>query len=102
MASLNSLWIKEETLQTLLDTIKKKGDKGVSLTIVLNDEANQWKQNVSAWVQQTKEQQESKADKYYVGNGRTFWSKGETPVFKLEQSASAQPTNQEEPDGLPF
>lgn len=102
MASLNSLWIKEETLQTLLDTIKKKGEKGVALTIGLNDEANQWNQNVSAWVQQTKEQQDAKANKYYVGNGRTFWSKGETPVFKLEQSASGQPTNQAEPDGLPF
>lgn len=101
MASLNSIWIKEETLKTLLETIQKKGEKGVSLTIALNDEANQWSQNVSAWVSQTKEQQEAKTNKFYCGSGNTFWTKGETPVFKREKSSD---TVSQEPadDGLPF
>lgn len=80
MSSLNSLYIKKETLQTLLDTVVKKKDKGVELTIALSDDGGDYGQNVSAFVSQSKEQREANAKRFYVGNGKTFWTKGETPI----------------------
>lgn len=80
MASLNDLYIKEETLDILLKTIRKKGEKGISLTLSINDETNQWGQNLSAYVSQSKEDREAKKDRFYVGNGKTFWTDGKIAV----------------------
>lgn len=74
MASLSSLYIKLETLKTLVDTLEKKGERGIELTISLSDEANKFDQNVTAYVSQTKEQREQGKPRYYVGNGKTYWS----------------------------
>lgn len=105
MASLSSLYIKKETLETMLSVLNKKSGneaKGITLTVSLSDEANTYGQNVSAWLGQTKEQIQEKKDKYFVGNGNTFWTKGETPAFIKSKSEPAQNNNQNEPDDLPF
>lgn len=100
MSSLSEIYIKKETMQTMLDVITKKGEKGVSITISISDESNEWGHNVSAYVSQTKEQREAKKPRYYVGNGRVFWndSKITNGVKPEEQEAS---DNGGEPD-LPF
>jgi len=77
MSSLNSLYIKKETLETLLKGVTKKGDKGIELTVAINDELNDYGQNISAWVSQSKEQREAKKPRFFVGNGKTFWPKME-------------------------
>lgn len=105
MASLSSLYIKKETLEKLVSVLNQKGENGISLTISLSDEANTYGQNVSAWVGQTKEQIQDKKDKYFVGNGNTFWTKGETPTFIKSKSEPAQNNNQNSNDDfsdLPF
>ena len=102
MASLNSLYIKTETLKTILDTLNKKGEKGIELTVSLNDESNNYGQNISAYVAQSKEQREKKVDKFYVGNGKTFWTKGETPIAKKQEASAPAQTSNEEPSDLPF
>lgn len=79
MSSLNSLYIKKETLETLLLTISKKKENGVELTINVSDEKNKYGQNVSAWVSQSKEQREAKKERYFVGNGKTFWESNVEP-----------------------
>ena len=56
MAALLDLYIKVETLETLLKVVKAKNEKGVALTISINDETNQYGQNVTSFVSQTKEQ----------------------------------------------
>jgi len=73
MASLSSVYIKKEILEVLLKTVNAKQEKGVEITVSLNDEKNQFEQDVSAYVSQTKEQREAKKPRYYVGNGKTFW-----------------------------
>ena len=80
MASLSEIFIKKEVLQQLANTT----EAGVKITISLSDEPNKWGQNVSAFVSQSKEEREGKESKTYVGNGKTFWSKGETPVNKKD------------------
>ena len=72
MSSLNSLYIKKEALETLLKGVNAKGLKGIELTLSINDEGNQYDQNISAYVAQTKEEREAKKPKFYVGNGNTF------------------------------
>ena len=52
------------------------GAKGTycNITISLNDEIDQFGNNVSVYEEQTKEERDQKADRNYLGNGKVFWS----------------------------
>ena len=107
MASLSEIYVKKSTLETMLKALNAKQGKegeGVKLTISLSDQPNNYGQNVSAYVAQTKEQRDAKKPIFYVGNGKTFWSKGETPCPQREQPTQApQPvTAGDEEMDLPF
>lgn len=98
MKALHSLYIKKETLQTLLSVLERKQGKesnGIELTISTGNEPNQWEQTVSGWVSQTKEQREAKKDRFFVGNGKTFWSEG-----SQHKPEKAKP--REDLDDIPF
>jgi hypothetical protein len=105
MSSLSSIYIKKETLKTLLDTVNQKGEKGVELTVSIQEETNNYGQNLSAFVSQSQEQREAKAKRFYVGNGKVFWTDG--LISKADSNSGNnqnQTTNnqQEEEDDLPF
>jgi hypothetical protein len=101
MSSLSEIYIKRETLETLLKVVNTKGEKGVSITVSIGEETNQWGQNLSAFVSQNKEQREAKKDKFYVGNGKCFWTDGKISV--AERKADPAPVNSNEvEDDLPF
>lgn len=102
MSSLNNIYIKVETLETLLNVVKQKGEKGLSIDISISDETNQFGQNLTAYVSQTKEQREAKAKRYYVGNGKCFWTDGKINVAKKTEVHQAEPVNQKDSDDLPF
>ena len=103
MSSLNSIYIKTETLKTLFQTLDKKGEKGIEITLSINDEVNDYDQNISAYVSQSKEEREAKKQRFYVGNGKTFWTDGKITVAKKKEVHNAEPiTSQEEEDDLPF
>jgi hypothetical protein len=89
MATLTDLYITEKTLETLLSTIRAKKEKGVSLTISISDDVNNYGQNVSSYVSQSKEQREAKANKFYVGNGKVFWTDGKVVKPEKGEKASA-------------
>lgn len=101
MASLNSLYIKKETLQKMLDVLNKKNEKGIELTVSINDEVNNYDQNVGAFVSQSKEQRDAKKEKFYVGNGRTFWTDGKIKVPEKIETVKAEVVTQDE-DEDPF
>lgn len=90
MSALSDLYIKKEVLETLLKTVSAKGEKGVSLTISASDESNQYGQNVSAYVSQSKEDREAKKQKYYVGNGKVFWTDGKISVAVKSESGASE------------
>ena len=96
MASLNSIYIKKEKLQTLLNAMEKKGLTGIELTVNISDEENQYGQNVNMFVAQTKEERDAKKDRFYLGNGNTFWTDGKIQVFKKEAIKKT------DDNGLPF
>ncbi len=104
MAALAEIYFKKETLQTILDVLDKKNEKGVSITVSINDESNQWGQNVAAWVSQTKEQREAKKERFFVGNGRCIWNDGKITVgVKPEEQTQQQPSgSSSDPGDLPF
>ena len=105
MASLSEIYIKKSTLETMLKTLNAKQGKeseGVKITISLSDQTNNYGQNVSAYVAQTKDQREAKTPLFYVGNGKTFWSKGETPVPQREDQQAPQPVASANGDDFPF
>lgn len=95
MASLNSIYIKKETL----DFIRKFGDaKGVEITVYIDDKPNKFGQNVVAYVAQSKEDRDKKMPKQWVGNGNTFWTDGKITQIRKESKQSNQGGN----DNLPF
>ena len=106
MASLNSVYIKLDTLKQITHTLEVKGLKGVELTIAVNDEVNNYNQNVSAFVAQTKDQREAKANKFYVGNGRTVWTDGKIQAFEYKkdsaQEKKVESDKQADETDLPF
>ena len=103
MASLTDVYIKVDVLEKLLATVKAKNEKGLSITISINDDTNDYGQNVNSYVSQTKEQRNAKTPKYYVGNGKTFWTDGEIKVAEKKEPSTGVPVSTpkvEEP--LPF
>ena len=88
MASLSEIYIKKDVLETILKTINAKNEKGISITISQNDETNKYGQNVTVFVSQTKEQREQKKDKFFVGNGKTFWTDGKITIAEKRENYS--------------
>lgn len=109
MSALADIYIKKETFQTILSVLEKGGGndgKGISITVSINDESNQWGQNVSSYVSQSKEQRDAGKEKFYVGNGRVFWEngkivKGQKPEEQQESTPPADSPDEGSGD-LPF
>jgi hypothetical protein len=106
MSSLNSLYLKLSTLKEMIDVLERKQENGIELTISINDTTNNYNQNVSAFVAQTKEQREAKTNKFYVGNGRTVWTDGKITAFEYKKDTAetkkAETDNNGDDPNLPF
>lgn len=57
----------------------KNGAKYYNILISVNDEKNQYGQDVSISENQSKEEREGGQKKNYIGNGKTIWTGGITP-----------------------
>jgi len=91
MAHLSEIYIKADILKTLAETVAKKGDKGISITVSTDDKASEYGQNLWAYVSQSKEEREAKKPRYSVGNGKVFWSDGNTPFVPKKEDQSHTP-----------
>lgn len=98
MATLVTLGLNRDKVQF--------NDKGwANITISINDDTNQYGQNASAFISQTKEQREAKEAKTYVGNGKVVWTDGAIKVAdRIEEgvTSSEQSTAGRETPDLPF
>ncbi|MBC8304200.1 MAG: hypothetical protein H8E55_51640 [Pelagibacterales bacterium] len=63
-----------------------KGKKGVyqNLTVVINNEVDQFGFNAKVFVSQTTEERKAKTPKIYVGNGKVVWTDGKVNTAKQE------------------
>lgn len=78
-------------MSALLQLVLKTG-KGEykPITISINNETNEYGQNVSAWKEQTKEERAAKKKKEYVGNGKVFWTDGSINVATPKEEAKSK------------
>jgi hypothetical protein len=103
MSALGNIYFKLDTLETLVNVLKKKGEKGISIDFSINDKTDNYGQNVSSYISQSKEERESGKDRYYTGNGRVFWTSGSVNVAeKQEVSKPKAKATVEVEDDLPF
>lgn len=88
---------------TKLDKSKLvKGKKGTyaNITVSVNDEDDQFGNNVSIWESQLKEEREDKEDRNFLGNGKVVWSSQSSNDAPKKSSKKSK--QDEEPDDLPF
>lgn len=87
MSALGSIFFKKEILSKLVEVLNQKGENGIEITLSISDETNQYGQNVTGFVSQTKEQREQQKPRFYVGNGKVFWTDG--VIQKAEKKAES-------------
>lgn len=70
-----------------------EGKKGnyVDLTISVNDEVNDYNQNVTVYHSQSKEEREAKENRIFVGNGRVIYHDGDVTVVPFEKNEEPKP-----------
>ena len=103
MAILTEVWIPIEKLKILFETAEKKQVKGLAFNVTINDKPDQYDQNVSMYVKQTKEQQEAKAARYYAGNGKVVWKNDEhISVIGKSNTATTTAAPAGNDEDLPF
>ena len=80
----------------------KDGAVYYNFTVSINDDTNQFGQNVTAIDSQTKEEREAKKPKNYLGNGNVVWTDGKIVAVKRDTQEMAKQTSKEESEDLPF
>ena len=98
MSALINLSLRVDKLPKEKFVSGKDGAVYYNFTIGVNDESNQWGQNVSATDSQTKEEREAKKPKSYLGNGNVVWTDGNIKVADKKVEATAKEVESD----LPF
>lgn len=78
----------------------KDGAVFYNFTVAVNDESNQWGQNVSLTDSQTKEEREAKKPKSYLGNGTVIWTNGTIQLAEKKEGVATKEVVGD--DSLPF
>ena len=99
MSALINLSLRVDKLPKEKFVQGKDGAVYYNFTIGVNDESNQWGQNVSATDSQTKEEREAKKPKSYLGNGTVVWTNG---TIQLAEKKEGVATKEVVSDDLPF
>lgn len=74
MGKLINSQINKSKLNGLVHyTNKKTGDELVNITISLNDAPDQYGNNASIWIAQTKEERDAKLQRVFIGNGKVIY-----------------------------
>lgn len=81
----------------------KKG-KYINIVVNVNNDTDQFGNQASVVVDQTKEERDAKTAKTYLGNGKVVWSDGQFPdPTPYEGRSNGAPKPQAQPaDDLPF
>lgn len=99
MSALINLSLRVDKLPKEKFVQGKDGAVYYNFTIGVNDDSNQYGQNVSATDSQTKEERETKKPKSYLGNGNVVWTDGNIKLADKKVEATAKEV---ESDNLPF
>ena len=88
MAKLISVSIDLTKIDRTRIKVGKNGQKYYDILISVNDEKDKYDNDCSVQQGQTQNERESKAEKVYLGNGKTIWT---------NEIADGQPTKQDIP-----
>ena len=80
---------------TKIDKSKLKDGKYLNVQVSVNNDTDNYGNNVSFTINQTKEERDAKEKKTYIGNGRVIWT--DNAIILAEKKEEA-PSN----SGLPF
>jgi hypothetical protein len=98
MSALINLSLRVDKLPKEKFVSGKDGAVYYNFTIGVNDDSNQYGQNVSATDSQTKEEREAKKPKTYLGNGNVVWTDGNIKVADKKVEVTAKEVESD----LPF
>lgn len=90
MSTLVNLNIRVDKLPREKFVMGKDNAVYYNFTVAINDEPNQWGQNVSAYDSQTKEERDAKKAKNYLGNGNVVWTDGNIKAVKKETASQGK------------
>lgn len=79
--------------------IEGKKGKYLNLTVSVNNELDQFGNNASAYISQSKEEREAKSNRTYLGNGKVVWTDGTIKTASQEQTTQFE---HKQSDDLPF
>ena len=103
MAAILNLYLKKETLQTMINVMEKKNISGMGVDVSVNDESDQYGNNVKAYASQSKEDREVNKPKFYIANGKVVWTDGKAVVKPEQKQNDIKPESSFTDDlGLPF
>ena len=102
MSALLNVSLRVDKLPREKFVMGKDGAVYLNFTVAINDEANQFGQNVSAYDSQTKEERDAKKAKNYLGNGNVVWTDGNIKAVKKEGQPATQQAAALVDDNLPF
>ena len=101
MSALLNISIRVDKLPKEKFVQGKNGAVYYNATVSVNDDTNQWGQNVAVTDSQTKEEREAKAPKTYIGNGKVVWTDGNIERAEQQEQQAPAPVQAESND-LPF
>jgi hypothetical protein len=90
MGALINLSLRVDKLPKEKFVQGKDGAVYYNFTIGVNDDSNQWGQNVSATDSQTKEERDAKKPKSYLGNGNVVWTDGNIKLADKKVEVTAK------------
>ena len=103
MSALLNISIRVDKLPKEKFVQGKNGAVYYNATVSVNDDTNQWGQNVSLTDSQTKEEREAKVAKNYIGNGKVVWTDGNiVRAEQQEQQEQQAPAPVQAESDLPF
>lgn len=92
MGKLISLGINLSKIPGDKITLSKSNEKWLNITVELKDAADQYGNDVSSWVSQSKEEREAKEPRVYLGNGKVVYSGGgQSPAPAPAKQPTASP-----------
>ena len=102
MATVANIYIKKETLQIMLKTMENKDMNGIGIDISINDEIDQFGNNVKLHKSQSKDERDEKKLKFYIANGKVVWTDGKVTKPEPKEKEAKNDSFIPEQDSLPF
>jgi len=82
-----------------IDKTKVKDGKYLNAVVAIGDETNQYGQNASMYISQSKEEREAKEARTYIGNGKVVWNDGSiVTAERVEQVTNTEQNPERDKD----